>query len=386
MTAIETDRRRIEAEPDPDAEARLRELVPVYLDVRLEIARLLARLEGNRTFVLSGCASIEEYAIRLAVPRADARLLVDVGRALAWEAREDALGSGAQGPDAASIEERIRSGDIPLENASALGALAHTSGAMRPDEPWLQAASEMGVRDFRMAVRNRLEEVKQGETVTPLTLHVTERARQGFARARAVASERAGERLSEGETFALVIEHYLDACAPERRGEGTRRLPDTAEDGHGRYVPAEVKREVRRRAGLRCEVPGCAHDTFLEFAHVEPHREHGSREARNLVLLCPRHHTLLDAGRIVCVGFEDGHPIFATARGERLTDRAVDLRAGASPAVRDGRAVAGVVAADDPLAGQVAERPPPWEVRQPRACPPRAESGPRRAGAVRARA
>ena len=57
-----------------------------------------------------------------------------------------------------------------------------------------------------------------------------------------------------------------------------------------------VRERARRDGKVYCEVPDCPVCWFLELCHLTPHRFGGSREASNLVLLCPSHHALFDGG------------------------------------------------------------------------------------------
>ena len=55
------------------------------------------------------------------------------------------------------------------------------------------------------------------------------------------------------------------------------------------YVPAGLRRQVRRRAGGRCEycrLPGRIADRPLEFDHVRPLRHRGRTVLANLALAC----------------------------------------------------------------------------------------------------
>ncbi len=370
---IETDCRAIEYESDDEVLRRSKEEAPHYLDARLVMAKLFARLERTRAYVAEGAATLREYGLRLSVPSRETDLLLHLGRALdlppsppapptMTTTTEPGGGAGATEPPESpaprpSIEEMVRSGEMPVENAGMLGKLHSTPEAVHEGEDWTGDAAKMPVKDFCRKVNNRLEETRQREPVTPVVLHVIERARGNFARAREVASDRAKTPLSEGETFALIVEHYLDSFAPERQAEGDRRLPDTVELPWSRYVPAEVKREVRERAGLQCEVPGCGCRMFLQFAHIRWHATGSAREVRDLLLVCTRHHTLLDAGRIRFAGWEEGKPTFVNSNGEVLTDRGICTGTGAAaPAPEDD---APLWERRDPTAGNVAERPPP---------------------------
>ena len=374
LNGISADHRRIDAEGDEGAVRRATELAPLYLDTRLEMAKLFARIEETKAYVFHGAATLREFGLRLSIPSRETDLLRNLGRALELPSSppspppatmtttpEPPPGESAAAteppPPRPSIEEMVRSGEMPVENAGMLGKLHSTPEAVHEGEDWTGDAAKMPVKDFCRKVNNRLEETRQREPVTPVVLHVIERARGNFARAREVASDRAKTPLSEGETFALIVEHYLDSFAPERQAEGDRRLPDTVELPWSRYVPAEVKREVRERAGLQCEVPGCGCRMFLQFAHIRWHATGSAREVRDLLLVCTRHHTLLDAGRIRFAGWEEGKPTFVNSNGEVLTDRGICTGTGAAaPAPEDD---APLWERRDPTAGNVAERPPP---------------------------
>src|SRR5262245_11363078 len=111
MIAIATDRRRIEAEPDPEGEALALRTAREYLDVRLRMAHALLRIESRGTYHFAACSSVVQYALRLGIPAQDARMLVDLARTLDELVRPE----DAQSP---TVEESVRAGRIPLENAA----------------------------------------------------------------------------------------------------------------------------------------------------------------------------------------------------------------------------------------------------------------------------
>lgn len=57
----------------------------------------------------------------------------------------------------------------------------------------------------------------------------------------------------------------------------------------GRYIPAEIRREVRKRCYFGCVVCGMP---FYEYEHVEDYADNKIHEVKNLVLLCPNHHDM----------------------------------------------------------------------------------------------
>lgn len=318
MPTIQTDRRLIEAEPDPEGERRAAAIAAEYLDVRLRFARALLRIERGRTYALSACASIVQYAVRLGVPANEARALVDLGRALEAPvpAGDVAADAGAEGGARGSVEERIRSGHLAVENAAVAGRLLAEPGLLRPGEDWLRQAETLRPSELRREVQARVEAVAQRTTaLLPITLHVTERVRDEFHRARSLVSREAQFMLTEGQAFARIVRFYLDCEDELRDGRGVGGHVG-ADDGaatrapagcrtRSRYVQASARRAVLSRSGDRCEVPGCPHDTFLELAHIEPHARGGTTDARNLLRLCHAHHTQLDAGVLVFTGWTD---------------------------------------------------------------------------------
>ena len=67
-----------------------------------------------------------------------------------------------------------------------------------------------------------------------------------------------------------------------------------------------------------CQYPGCTANRELEAHHVVPHEHRGKTEIDNLILLCPRHHTLLHDQRMETSGTGE-QPRFADANGRIVT-------------------------------------------------------------------
>lgn len=322
MYEIEADHRRIEAEPDFPAHERAKVLARQFVESQVALARELLRIALTKTFVALDCASIDEYGVRLGLTPRDARSLVDLGRAL--DVPTDVGGPpepGAETSASPTVAQAVLAGEMSVPQATLAGRLLSKPELLREGEDAVVIATSQPARNVHALIREREEEAAQQQPVTPVALAVSLPARDAFARARSVASEQAGTMLTEGETFSVVVSHYLDCFDPLRRGEGARRLPDTSELPGRRTIPAEVRRAVRERSQDRCEVPGCGRDVFLEFAHIRAHRLGGSREAVDLLRLCHGHHVLLDAGRIRFVAWEGRRPSFRDAAGRALSER-----------------------------------------------------------------
>jgi hypothetical protein len=239
---------------------------------------------------------VVEYGVRLGFSATEARTLTNLGKTIAAV------------PEA---EERIRRGEISVDAAAVVGRVLGCPQMLREGDDWLAAAAAEPLRVLRRRVRERFELHAQGELgLEEVCVLVSVRTRDDFQRAREVASHRAGQPLTEGQTFTRVVDFYLDKNDPLRRAGGARRLGSTAALPASRYIPAAVRRAIHARARGGCEVQSCTHRLVgLQFAHRRPHARGSGREVDDIGLLCSRHHTLYDAGRIpwpVCSTTGDG--------------------------------------------------------------------------------
>jgi hypothetical protein len=88
--------------------------------------------------------------------------------------------------------------------------------------------------------------------------------------------------------------------------------PDGNGDGDGegeaptrratQNVPPRVRREVMRRDGGHCSVPGCRHAVFLDVHHVVPRADGGGHDPDTLAVLCGAHHRALHRGTLIIEG------------------------------------------------------------------------------------
>ena len=123
------------------------------------------------------------------------------------------------------------------------------------------------------------------------------------------ARELLGHAVPSGD-IPQVIERALDELISklERRvyAASARTRPQLGKP-RGRYVPAQVRREVLRRDGRQCAFRSesgerCPSRTRLEFDHVVPVARGGETTAANLRLLC-RAHNRHEADRVFGAGF-----------------------------------------------------------------------------------
>lgn len=73
-------------------------------------------------------------------------------------------------------------------------------------------------------------------------------------------------------------------------------LPDRLRVAPSRPRQQRFKFEVIRRYGRQCAVCEVRILELLQAAHIIPHGEHGSYDARNGIVLCANHHLAFDAG------------------------------------------------------------------------------------------
>ena len=96
-----------------------------------------------------------------------------------------------------------------------------------------------------------------------------------------------------------------------------------------------MRRQVERRDRGRCVVPGCRSSRYLQIHHIQGRAHGGRHEARNLTLVCTRHHRCAHEGRLVIRGqapaltFHDaeGRP-YGTPDAAAIPDAAAEARRG----------------------------------------------------------
>jgi hypothetical protein len=280
-------------------------------ELNLADAKDLKRMEEIDGWRCVGSASAGDFGERRGVA--------------AWEARNQlSLGRAIRAVPA--VEEEVRTGRITVPSGALLGQVLPYERLLRDGDDWIGWARSESTRALRRRVQRRKEELAQGsEELKAISLHVTERALEDFHRARKIASGKAREYLTEGQAFATVVDCYLDHNDEDRVKPGKRRMPHTSLV-NGRTIPAEVKREVASRSsngarhGMKCAVPYCDNEIYVQHAHLTPHRLGGARESRDILRLCRQHHVLLDAGYLKFTGTAD-NPRFTDREGNDLSQR-----------------------------------------------------------------
>jgi hypothetical protein len=80
-------------------------------------------------------------------------------------------------------------------------------------------------------------------------------------------------------------------------------------------IPPAIRREVLRRHGGCCAVPGCSNSTFVEVHHLDRREEGGTHDPRRLIVLCSAHHAAEHDGRLIIEG--DAVTGFSFYHGDR---------------------------------------------------------------------
>lgn len=287
--------------PDPEAFAHLLASLRTVREAQMAAAQALERLEACRHWHTTGCASLAELGERHGLSAAETALLLRLGQALA--ARAD-------------LREALVEGRVSLESVAALRDVVLDPTLQRPGEDLVAMAPDLPTRQLVRLVRHRVAERREGGPVVEVTVHLSGTDRERLERARQLASRKEERMLSMPEAITRIVNHYLDTFDPLRVRPAARRLPDTRAVP-GRAIAAQVKRALELHFGGRCSVAKCEHFVWLHRAHLLAKARGGSQEADNLILLCPRHHAMFDAGEIRIVGTA-GKRRFATADGTDL--------------------------------------------------------------------
>ncbi len=111
--------------------------------------------------------------------------------------------------------------------------------------------------------------------------------------------ERCQHATQQGKGEAIAVEPAIAemaACDAQYVAPGGRAT---------QAVPPATRREVVRRDGGCCAVPGCKNAVFVDLHHVDPRAEGGRHDPARMVTLCSAHHRLHHRGRLLVEG--DAH-------------------------------------------------------------------------------
>ena len=122
-----------------------------------------------------------------------------------------------------------------------------------------------------------------------------------------------------GESFSA------DAVTVEMAACDSQHLPPPTDPGRPHVgaprpkatqtVSPRLRRDVLRRDGNRCVLPGCRSHRYLDVHHVDPRCEGGSNDPERLAALCGQHHHAVHSGALVIEGTAAGGFVFRHGDG-----------------------------------------------------------------------
>jgi hypothetical protein len=92
-------------------------------------------------------------------------------------------------------------------------------------------------------------------------------------------------------------------------------------------IPPALRREIMRRDGGRCAVPGCRCAVFIDVHHIRTVLEGGNHDPDLMILLCCKHHRLVHRGLLIIDGCVSQGLCFYHADGSVYGHPAPDVRA-----------------------------------------------------------
>ena len=129
---------------------------------------------------------------------------------------------------------------------------------------------------------------------------------------------------ADGQWAATLDDGSHVSAETLRRIACDTALVTTRTDGNGvagvldvgrrtRSIPSAIRRALWVR-GRGCRFPGCPHTRFLHGHHIRHWMHGGPTSLTNLVLLCPRHHTMVHEGGFTIEVGTDGALVFRSPK------------------------------------------------------------------------
>lgn len=277
-----------------------------YAGITEYIERVLGydrRTALERLRVAEALAALPETAAALREGRivwSAARELTRVATAVTEKAWLSAA-SGRTARDVAGMVSGRRPGDLPGDTPDPLLDARVIRLELRPEALAL----------YREAIARLRKEVEPWLTEEEALMEMARRVLGGPAdegrspyQVAVTLCEACGRTWQQGQGEAIEVSSDVGERA-ECDGQrvpvagGGAHVGAGAGAGSGRAtqtVPPSVRREVVRRDGGRCAVPGCRNSTWLEVHHIVPRSEGGGHDPDLLVLLCGAHHRLQHQG------------------------------------------------------------------------------------------
>ncbi|HSU41190.1 MAG TPA: HNH endonuclease [Polyangiaceae bacterium] len=199
-------------------------------------------------------------------------------------------------PDASARRHVLRfevSGEALASFREAMAKIRREAGEALDDDAAILLLSRSVLEGVRDEARSSYQ----------MALTVCERCRQGQQQGRGelVQVSQAVVDMAEcdGQHIGHVaVEPDVGMNAHVGTHSGAPKKPTRATQ----TIPPALRRQVLRRDGGRCQVPGCQHATFVDVHHLRPRCEGGANTLENLVTLCGAHHRASHAGKLLSAG------------------------------------------------------------------------------------
>jgi hypothetical protein len=197
------------------------------------------------------------------------------------------IGDLPQDPRDSNLERRVLRFEVSAETLAyvreALAKVRRDTGAPLDDDAALLAVA-------RHVLGGPTDE---GRANYQVALTVCETCGRGWQEGR-------GEQVEVGSE---VVE--MAACDAQHLGHvpahvGSRHVGERRRARQS--IPPRVRREVMRRDGGRCVVPGCRNSVFLDTHHLDLRSEGGDHDPDGLIVLCGAHHRAQHRGQLIIEG------------------------------------------------------------------------------------
>ncbi|MHC4550306.1 MAG: hypothetical protein ACYTEZ_16170 [Planctomycetota bacterium] len=304
---VRADKRSRDVVASPQAEKTAKELQSLHAETEIKVAKALATLEKNHSYVLANHVSIRSWAEAHGYDPGETRRLLALGRALISH------------PD---LDRKVRSGRVSRENAVIVGQVfsePELKLTAKERKAWMERASTTSSKVLRDQAERAIEKARQGAATIRMSFLVRKEARDSFRRVRQLMSKGRPRLITEGMAFGRLVKDWRAHNDPQLKPLPRRRSGPT-KGGGSRRRPRQVDALVERRSDGMCEF--CRERRATHKIHLTvPHAKGGSREADNIGDACATCHVWVDAGVIVVTGFDEQGGLVWKLNPDRLRDQ-----------------------------------------------------------------
>ncbi len=305
---------------------------------RLRVAQALEELPAMTAALKAGAmpwTAIREVT-RVAVPATEAEWLKVCGGKSVRQVEElvAGLAPGDRPTDPPRDEARRRV--VRFEVAAETFALLRDArGAVERE-----AGHSLSDDDFMLMLARRAlgGPTEEGRASYQIALTVCERCDRGWQQGH-------GEQVAVGPEVVEMANCDAQHVGKPHVGQAARAT---------QTIPPATRRQVLRRDGGRCVVPGCRASAYIEIDHIKARHDGGDHDPDGLICLCGAHHRAKHRGLLLVDGTVSAglrfHHADGSVYGGEVSPRAAEVSTLAFQALKkmgygDGEARRGVEAA-----------------------------------------